>query len=129
MEKETGMRGLMRNMPSAMQSYGIQRHRWSCPGSMLAWGNPPNTETFISLHILHLMKPAACNGTYRSCVGGALALAFIHFLHLMCACEIVMLQRELFISFQVLPLGKHGCVALLLHNSEYTLRSGEICLG
>lgn len=64
--------------PSAMHSHSIQRHGQSCSDSILAGGNPPNAGAFISPHILSLMNSAACNGTYRSCVGGALALAFIY---------------------------------------------------
>lgn len=41
-------------------------------------GKSPNTGAFISPHILSLMNSAACNGTYRSCVGGASDLSFIH---------------------------------------------------
>lgn len=124
------MWGVMRNMPSAMLPCTIQRHWRSCPGSMLTWGNPPKTETLIFLHILHLMIPAACNGIYRSSVEGASALAFIRFF--VCIwCESARSFRsrgELFISFEVLPVG-HGCVALLLCNSVYPLYQGVIGLG
>lgn len=41
-------------------------------------GKSPNTGAFISPHILSLMNSAACNGTYRSRVGGSLAPSFIH---------------------------------------------------
>ena len=39
---------------------------------------PPDTGAFISAHVLSLMNSAACNGTYRSCGGGASPLSFIH---------------------------------------------------
>lgn len=41
-------------------------------------GKSPNTGAFISPHMLSLMNSAACNGTYRNYVGGALPLPFIH---------------------------------------------------
>ena len=66
------------NTPSAMHLYHIQRHWQSCSDSMRARGNPPDTGAFISPHILSLMNSAACNGTYRSCGGGASPLSFIH---------------------------------------------------
>lgn len=88
---------------------------------------PPKTEALIFLHILHLMIPAACNGIYRSSVEGASALAFIRFF--VCIwCESARSFRskgELFISFEVLPVG-HGCVALLLCDSVYPLYQGVI---
>lgn len=39
-------------------------------------GKSPNTGAFIFLLMLHLMNSVASNGTYRSCVEGA--LSFIH---------------------------------------------------
>lgn len=87
----------MRNTPSAMQCTmfkDIVKFRRHASG-----GKSHSTGSFTALHTLSLMNSAACNGTYGSCVGGALGPSFIPSLHLMWAWSLCC-RESLFVVFE-----------------------------